>query len=93
MTEQEEMERLRFLLKEMLSTDPLTLTAALSLLPDHSNEAGLAVIQAAAHIGAENFGDTDKFVSDFKTLVLQAKETIRLAAEQEEALTDDNTPS
>ena len=34
----ERQERITFLLKEMLATDPITLTAALSLLPDYSTE-------------------------------------------------------
>lgn len=66
----ERQERITFLLKEMLATDPITLTAALALLPDYSTEKAMCVIEATVQIGAEQYMDrTDVFLDGIKHLL------------------------
>ena len=76
MEQREQQRQLGILISVLIRQDPVILTAALSLLPEHSHELGYSVIQAAAHIGASHFQDREAFLDSFRSLMNQARDAI-----------------
>ena len=79
METKEQQRQLGNILMYLIQQDPMILTAALALLPEHSHEHGYSVIQAAAHIAESHFADREAFLLTFRSLMDQAREAIDVA--------------
>lgn len=72
----EQLQQIRRAIREMARCDAMTLSAALSMLPDWSDGGTVAVLSAAAHILAERFEDKERALEQFRTLVLRTQQAI-----------------
>lgn len=75
-TEAEKADAVDKAVQALWGCDSLTLSAALSMLPDYMDEGASVVLSAAARILAERFKDLPKALEQFGKLVRENREII-----------------